>query len=209
MGFTAPIPALLDVAISSRASNADMATVLARATQARSDLWDRIDALAAALADGEISVARIQALDRLVNDYTATLATFLKSGTTGMTIVARDAEADVLLTNGAANNTFGSWVELIPGPDAQAVPAHALVGVICRPTSLASFYNVQIGVGALGAEAAIAAVKVRWETAAGALPYFPVWPPVQLAANARVSARSKGIGAQAVAVAVAAIPRPF
>lgn len=47
------------------ATGTDMATLLARITAARSTLWDRLDALDALLADGDISVARVGALDRL------------------------------------------------------------------------------------------------------------------------------------------------
>lgn len=176
------------------------ATLEARLTPARAALLDRIDALAAALADGDISVARVAALDELLTTG------LVVAGTTAVAVIRPSLATQLTVTASATAWTLGAWAEIAAAND---LVAHALVAVMIARASGGNLYQIEFGTGAAGAETVVGRVPATPNTTGGE-PYLPIVPPIQITANARVAARVASDGVSAtIGIYALFLPRPF
>lgn len=107
------------------------------------------------------------------------------------TITLPDGAAATVMTNGAAN-VYGAWAQISP-----AVASNLLcLGVTGRKKVVggnSSYGQMQIGVGAGGAEVVQATIPISWMVGANAHPYIetPLLLPLPIATGVRVAVRSR------------------
>ena len=112
-------------------------------------------------------------------------------GGSGILLLPTGPSAGTAVPTGAAN-TFGAWTQLA----AAATEDDLILGIALTTFQVVAngiYVECQIGVGGVGAEVAIAAVRAsqQWVTAAGvmALGAIMLPIPVRVASGARIAAR--------------------
>jgi len=144
-------------------------------------------------ADG--SLIDVLLVDRLTSERAAALDKILPPYTTKEIKIYPPAAGGAIAASGTAIWAWGSWVELVP---ANTITSDFLIlGVVYDQyyaISESVSWQVQLGVGAAGAEAPIASVAgTHYYYSAsgwGDFPFYPLIIPRKVPANSRVAVRA-------------------
>jgi hypothetical protein len=114
-----------------------------------------------------------------------------------------------IVTANGALNTYGAWSQITASGQLPSDPA-GLAHVVMANASAANLAQIQVGIGAPGAEIAIGS----WPAAQGALStvtILPIFPLILLLGNPRVACRyaSSNLGGAAIQVAIGIYSLPL